>query len=778
MRVLNLMENESGVQDSGSLSFYFDPSYQELILHQVQIHRGDQVLNRLDRSKIKNIQSEPALDGHMLTGGQSAVLFVEDLRVGDVLEYSYTTRGYNPILEGHYSPRFSVQFGTAVDRQRIRVLWPSEKPLHLRTHLTDASPAKSIGGGLTEYTWDFTNLTAIDFEDALPSSYEPYPYVELSDFKDWARVVDWALPLYAPTNLNLPPELQQLIAQWQSTGASDEERARLALEFVQDELRYTALELGPDSYRPAPPSETFRKRFGDCKGKTLLLCAIFRALNFEAWPALVHSYRREAVAHRLPSPFAFNHVIVKLQLGGSTFWLDPTASYQGGALADRHHSRFGKALVIQPGVTALADVPLSRADNMRQQVSSTFEIHDYNSPVAFTVQTVHRGFGADDLREDLARNDIKDLQKKYLNFYARFYPDVESTQPLKISDDRRNNLLTVTEYYRIRDIWKLNATTKKREFTFYGDSLVNVLTDPSTRLRKMPLRIPYPLKREHEIAIHLPDSDWTIANTEKTIDSDAFIFHYRRNFSGKIVRYHFDCETKVSELPAPKVAAYLDRLDKMELEVGEQLERPDYGGKGAVHSLNWLVVVVAIFGLIFTFAAGIWLWRMSMAPSGEPPPLIIDPQLQGLGGWLFLVGVGICLGPISRTLLLLKNWEGYFSIHIWQTFALPQSEQYHPAYAPFLIFELLGNIALLGLNVLVVAFYFAKRKWFPKSYVLLLWSNALFLLTDELVGAQFPFLPNDSKAVALQQVFRLMFLATIWTLYMVRSRRVKATFVR
>src|SRR5262245_38056106 len=68
VRVLNLMENETGVQDSGSLSFHFDPSYQELILHQVHIHRGGQLLNRLDRSKIKTIQPEPALDGHMLTG--------------------------------------------------------------------------------------------------------------------------------------------------------------------------------------------------------------------------------------------------------------------------------------------------------------------------------------------------------------------------------------------------------------------------------------------------------------------------------------------------------------------------------------------------------------------------------------------------------------------------------------------------------------------------------------------------------------------------------------
>ena len=290
------------------------------------------MLNRLDKTKIKTIQPEPGLDGHMLTGEQSALVFVEDLRVGDVLEYAYTTRGYNPVLGGRYSTRFGVQFGSPVDRQRMRVLWPSDKPLSVRTHLTDASPAKTIGNGIIEYSWDFTNLTAIDFEDALPASFEPCPYVELSDFKDWSRVVDWALPLYATQHTNLPPELSRLIAQWQHLGASDEERARLALEFVQDDLRYTGLELGPDSYRPTPPFETFQKRFGDCKGKSLLLCTIFRAMNFEAWPALVNSSKREAIAKRLPSPFAFNHVIVKLRLGGKTLHWGPCEPFSASTI--------------------------------------------------------------------------------------------------------------------------------------------------------------------------------------------------------------------------------------------------------------------------------------------------------------------------------------------------------------------------------------------------------------------------------------------------------------
>lgn len=610
--------------------------------------------------------------------------------------------------------------------------------------------------------------------------------MELSDFKDWARVVEWALPLYATASTNLPPELQQLIGQWQNAGTTDEERARLALEFVQDELRYTGLELGPDSYRPTPPFETFQKRFGDCKGKTLLLCTIFRAMNFEVWPALVNSYKREAITNRLPSPFAFNHVIVKLRLGGKTFWLDPTASHQGGALADRFRSRFGKALVIQAGVTALEDVPSLRAEQTRQHVLTTFRLRDYKSPALLAVQSTYRGYGADDLREKIARNDVKELEKNYLNFYARFYPNVASAQPLVITDDRKNNILTVTEQYRIPEIWKANASTKKREFSFYADSLLNVLTDPSTRLRKMPLRIPYPLRRDHDIAIHLPDKEWSIPNTEKAIEHDAFTFHYRRTHSEKLVQYHFDCETKVSELPAPKVATYLARLAEMETEVGEKLTRPDDNAKNIISRLNWLMVVVAAFGMLFTMALISWVWFVtrpaSVASSAEiPPPILSEPRLRGLGGWLVLVGVGLSLGPPVRIARILWNWEGYFSIHVWQTLAMPQSEQFHPLFAPLLIFEMLGNLGLFGLNVLAVGFFFAKRKAFPRSYILLLWSTAFFLLVDQLVCRQIPFLANvgnHSNTTSMLAALRSVLVAIIWSAYMLKSQRVKATFVK
>jgi hypothetical protein len=296
----------------------------------------------------------------------------------------------------------------------------------------------------------------------------------------------------------------------------------------------------------------------------------------------------------------------------------------------------------------------------------------------------------------------------------------------------------------------------------------------------MPLRIPFPFRREQEIVIHLPDNDWNISDAEKTIEQDAFLFHYRRTLSGKVLRYNFECETKTPELPPQKVADYLVKLDEMETEVGEKLTMPDNDSKHLTGSLNWLMIVVAAFGSVFTLAIMLWAWRATRNADRAEPPLLSfeERQLQGLGGWLILVGFGLCLTPITRVAVLIKNWEGYFSVHVWQTFAMPQSEQYHPLYAPLLIFEMLGNIAILGLTALVICFFFAKRNAFPKMFILLLWSNTLFLTADELFCRQIPFLAKGTHGDSIQTIARIAFMAVIWSAYMVRSRRVKATFIR
>ena len=71
-------------------------------------------------------------------------------------------------------------------------------------------------------------------------------------------------------------------------------RAQAALGLVQDRIRYVALAMGTGGLVPADAATTWSRRFGDCKGKTVLLLAMLRALG-------VTTEQRTRVLPQLPT---------------------------------------------------------------------------------------------------------------------------------------------------------------------------------------------------------------------------------------------------------------------------------------------------------------------------------------------------------------------------------------------------------------------------------------------------------------------------------------------
>lgn len=638
VREVSRMENASGVQDSGSLKFEFDPNYQTLVLHRVVIHRNGKTLDRLHAAGIRLIDPEPELGEDMITGQKDALLFVEDLRVGDILEYAYTIRGDNPVLGGHYSTQYNLQTDDPTDRVFFRVVWDQSTPLHLRSYMTTNQPLIRPFDSATEYIWSLTNAPAVTKEDSQPDNYEPYPYVEVSDFATWGDVVNWALPLYKITPTNVPAELQDLINSWEASSTT-EEKVRQALEFVQDEVRYTGLELGPDSYRPADPYDTFAKRYGDCKGKVNLMCLILAVMKIEAYPALVNADNHEAIASHLPSPFAFDHVILKLKLDGRYIWLDPTASHQGGSLWDRYVPPYGKALVIRTGNHALEDLPPENPGALAHEAAtSTFTLTGDNSPVDFKVVTKYQGSAADDMRDQLATHATADTEKEYLNFYTRVYPGIKASHPIKVSDDRLTNLLTVEEFYTITNLWQPGEADHTRTAEFYADDLYGLLTDPDTRVRKTPLSISYPEWHQQQIVVHLPGPGWDIPNLTTNVESSAFSFNYHRHLDGTTVRYDYECKTKVSVVPADSVPQYLAEYQHMQDLLTDTLQQPDNDSQPKI---NWLIIGVA-FGMFIVIATGTGIAliiavlrhrRTGPPPTLRPPaPPIMPPTPPPLPG--------------------------------------------------------------------------------------------------------------------------------------------------
>ena len=281
------------MNNGSHISIEYDPSYQLLTFHWVRIWRGTNALNRLDPDKIVVSQRGLDADELLFSAEKSALLLLEDVRMGDVIDYAYSVQGDNPVLAGRFSDWVQLQSSHPIERLTTRLLWPPTRRLYVQNHGTDIKYAAVRKGGLIEFTWNLVKAPGWRNEPPLPIWYQPFPRVQLSEFQKWSDVNQLALDLFTNT-APLSPELTRKINEWKRLPGG-EERVLAALRFVQDEVRYLGIESGVSGYKPAAPSTVFDRRFGDCKDKSFLLVTILRALGIEAWPTLVNTRLRQTV---------------------------------------------------------------------------------------------------------------------------------------------------------------------------------------------------------------------------------------------------------------------------------------------------------------------------------------------------------------------------------------------------------------------------------------------------------------------------------------------------
>lgn len=225
------------LEEAAKLELEFEPSYQKLVIHYIRIRRGLQTINALKPKEIRVIQRESELDQQLYNGTLSAVVFVNDVRVGDIIEYAYSVNGLNPIFRANYSTTFYLAQYEPAAMLRFRLLWPTGLPLHIKNHNTQLKPSIHIQNQNTEYIWLLKDVPAIADEDRIPDWYQPVPWIQVSEFDSWKKVIEWALPLYA-VDRRLSPQLSRQIEIWRSNLPDPGARFLAVLRFVQDEVRY------------------------------------------------------------------------------------------------------------------------------------------------------------------------------------------------------------------------------------------------------------------------------------------------------------------------------------------------------------------------------------------------------------------------------------------------------------------------------------------------------------------------------------------------------------
>jgi transglutaminase-like putative cysteine protease len=769
-RTVYRVGDPSSLQNGAEISLGFDPSYEKLVLHYIHIIRDGQTTDRLDLGAIEILRQERDRERSLYDGRLTGVIQLKDVRVGDIVDYAYTRQGWNPVFGGRFSGSRYLGWKVPVQQFRTRLVSSVDRPLRVKLHGSSQVELQMSREGSQEvYEWRASPLKPTFADRGTPAWYADYPFAQFSEYKSWAEIKDWAFPLY---DQPVAESLRTQAGRLRGADASSDDQILAALRFVQDDVRYLGVEMGENSHRPHPPAETLANRFGDCKDKALLLCTLLREMGFHAYPALVDTDFGSHLNEWLPSPLAFDHVIVQVERAGSSpLWLDATQLYQAGNLAQHTARDFGYALVVREGVDGLTRMerPDESLPRMREQLR--FISTAFDQPTTLKVVTTYTGSRAASMRSYLADSSVEAVTRDYLNYYLKRYPAAESLRPVSWADDKAANSLVIEEEYKIPGAWT-NVAGGKRQLYVSATSVQDYVAAPEAQNRTAPLGLTHPVDVDVEINLELP-IEWPIQPDKISVNDPAFHYSSAATGTGNKIRLKYHYTSLTDHVEAERVAAYATNLGKVRDDLGYTLTHDP--SKAAVtqafHFNPWTVI-----STLLALSAAAYVAFKVLRRRGVDERIAEVADAPRIGGWLILLGIH----AVVRPFVLLGSWgklfNNYYDRTGWDVIWNAASTAYSPALGSLVLAETMTNSWLLVHSILAAVLFFQRRRE-ARAWTMGLIAVSLVVVWADLLALHW-ISPENVSSNHWSGGINVGISAAIWLPYWYLSSRVKATFVR
>jgi transglutaminase-like putative cysteine protease/tetratricopeptide (TPR) repeat protein len=556
------VNHHSALADIGQHHIQYHPEYQRLDLHAVRVIRAGARIDHTDHASVRFLQRERELESGVFTGAVTAAIVVDDMRVGDVLELSYSLTGQNPVFDGKFVEAAGWDAGVDVRLRRVKLDVTPGRTVRYRVmgarQSGDIHPEESNADGWQRLRFEGRNLPKLEVDNYTPRDIHPYRWIQLSEFTSWQDVAQWASTVFGVPARD--PSLDAVISKLRAAN-SRSDAVVSALDFVQHEIRYLSLAFGENSHRPFPPKEVLARRYGDCKDKTQLLIAILQGLGIEASPVLVSLQHWKGLDMFLPSPAIFDHVIVRAVVDGRSYYLDPTMTSQASHLdkvAEIYAGAQGLVITARTAeISTIARTDATPATTVRQERVS---VERMDGAATLSLQIEHLGRDAEITRANLARYPPEMLRKSYEGALHRRYPDAVLEEGPRVADDRRENRLAIHARYRLPKY--LVGEQDRWLARFRADNLTQLFFIPDNARRQFALTVPsYPSTNRFEFEVALPAGmNVTRPSEQRTINSKAFTITESLSFGPRVAKLEIEIAVTADRIEASDTPAFLEDL--------------------------------------------------------------------------------------------------------------------------------------------------------------------------------------------------------------------------
>ena len=247
-----------------------------------------------------------------------------------VLQEEWLFQQAVPSRESHYS----LQLPAGWEYKSSFLNYPDVKPTQ---------------AGTNEWQWTVTDTKGVRPEKDMPPlrgllgqmivSFFPPGGAGPKGFASWQQMGSWYLDL---TNgrRDASPEIKQKVAALTGNIPDPVNKMRALAKYIQDNIRYVAIELGIGGFQPHPAPEVFGHGYGDCKDKATLMSSMLHEIGVDSYYVVINAERGSVTSVTPASGGDFNHVIVAIKL--------PEGSTDASLAAVLQHPKLGKLLFFDP----------------------------------------------------------------------------------------------------------------------------------------------------------------------------------------------------------------------------------------------------------------------------------------------------------------------------------------------------------------------------------------------------------------------------------------------
>ncbi len=299
-RVVRLL-TEEGARRYGVVELTYAPSTQMLRLNTARLVRA----GRAPASPVRTERALSEPEYRLYYDLRAEILSFARPRPGDIIELEWTVEDTDPdpSFPGYYGELAYLQEALPRAHSIVEIKGPGAEALHatVTPHGVDVSR--------DGFRFEAHDVPGVAHEPDMPGPSGSRAHVHLSTIGTWPDLDRIYGDLLAGRDAPTPALVAQA-KEWVGDARDPETAFRRLYAAVSGRLRYVGLEFGIHSFRPALPSVTLARGYGDCKDKATVLIAAARALGHEAHLTLVRTRAAGRIAATPPSFAVFDHAIV------------------------------------------------------------------------------------------------------------------------------------------------------------------------------------------------------------------------------------------------------------------------------------------------------------------------------------------------------------------------------------------------------------------------------------------------------------------------------------